>query len=496
MNKELAKKLSELPRSPGVYFHKDKDGQIIYIGKAAVLRNRVRQYFQKSRTRDPKTDMLVSEIADVDWIEVETEIDALFLEAELIRRYLPRYNILLRDDKSLSYIRINFKDPHPTVSFTRRPLDDHAEYFGPYIGTFALRRAMKYLRRVFPYSTHVGTIPKRVCLQYHLGLCPGLEENKTSLQDYRVNLKKLRQYLMGERTKIMTDIEKDMKKAAKAQDFELAGKYRNQLRYLKALANRVVFSDKEMLEINKDQGLNGLTELLGLEKIPRRIEGFDISHMQGTNNTASMVVFINGVPDKASYRKFKMKLPGNNDFGHMEEAIGRRLSPTNQEQWSIPNLFLIDGGKGQLSSAIKARNAAGSSIPMIGLAKREEEIVVDLEGSNLSIDRSKFHGLNAIVAESGSFINILLPKSSPIVKLLQRIRDESHRFAVSYHTVLKIKAQTSSILDEIPGVGPVTRKQLLKAFGSVAGLTTASDVEIGKVVGIKKGKLIKQYLHN
>src|SRR5258708_5528235 len=165
MNKQLADKLKRLPASPGVYFHKDKTGQIIYIGKAAVLKNRVRQYFQKNHSRDPKTMALVSEITDIEWIEVETELDALFLEAELVRRYLPRYNILLRDDKSLTYVRISYKDPHPTVTLTRRPLDDKAIYFGPYFSAFTLKKALQYLRRIFPYSTHLGVIPKRVCLQ-------------------------------------------------------------------------------------------------------------------------------------------------------------------------------------------------------------------------------------------------------------------------------------------------------------------------------------------
>ena len=174
MNKAISKKLSELPKAPGVYFHKDKAGNIIYVGKAAVLKNRVRQYFQASRSRDLKTTALVAEIADIDWIEVDTEVDALFLEAELIRRYLPRYNILLRDDKSLVYVRINYKDPHPTVTLTRRPLDDGASYFGPYTNALSLKKALRYLRRIFPYSVHTGMIPKRVCLQYHLGLCPGL----------------------------------------------------------------------------------------------------------------------------------------------------------------------------------------------------------------------------------------------------------------------------------------------------------------------------------
>lgn len=495
MEEKLAGKLSELPKTPGVYFHKDKDGQVIYIGKAANLRNRVQQYFQNGRIKDPKTDQLVAEIHDIEWIQVETELDALFLEAELVRRYLPKYNILLRDDKSLIYIRINYKDAHPTVTFTRRPLDDGAEYYGPYFSTFALRKALSYLRKVFPYSTHSGAMPKRVCLQYHLGLCPGLEEGKTTLEAYRANLRKLMQYLKGGRQNLMKDLEKDMKNAAKNQDFETAAKLRNQLLALEALSRRIIFSDKEHLDISKDQGMSGLADMLGLKSIPTRIEGYDISHMQGTNNVASMVVFKNGVPDKASYRKFKLRIPGNNDFAHMEETIIRRLKDSNKTAWPIPDLFLIDGGKGQLSSAISARNVKEVSKPMIGLAKREEEIIVDIKESNVFINNGLINKMGGFISSSDNFVSILLPKSSPVVKLLQRIRDESHRFAISYHSTLKVKSQTSSILDEIPGVGVVTRKKLLRAFGSVGAISKADPEALRKIVGTHKSQLVRKYLN-
>ncbi len=380
MNKKLEKKLANLPKEPGVYQYKNQIDEIIYIGKAAVLRNRVRQYFQKSRSQsgrmDAKTEALVSEITDVKWITVETELDALFLEAELIRRYKPRYNILLRDDKSSGFVRINYNSDHPTVTITRRPLDDGADYFGPYYSVFAVKKALHYLRRAFPYSTHT-TVPRRACLQYHLGLCPGLEEGKTNLNEYKQNLKKLTAYLKGERVKLLKQIEKDMNAAAKAEQFEDAARLRNQLFALKGLTKQIVFGDKEFLDISKDEGLVELTELLGLPAPPRRIEGYDISHMSGTDNVASMVVFTNGLPNKTEYRKFKMRILGNDDFAHMHETITRRLSEQNRKSWGLPDLFLIDGGKGQLNAALDARDAAGlQNIPMIGLAKREEEIVV------------------------------------------------------------------------------------------------------------------------
>lgn len=490
MTTELAEKLKLLPNQPGVYFHKDKSGQIIYVGKAAVLKNRVRQYFHASRRRDPKTDALVAEIYDTDWITVEGELDALFLEAEMVRRYMPRYNILLRDDKSSTYVRITYDDPHPALTFTRQPLDDHAKYFGPFFNGGEVKRALRYLRRVFPYSTHTGVLPKRPCLQYHLGLCPGIEAHKTPLNEYRANLRKLMQFLRGERQKVIEKMEADMQRAAAKQDFEKAAQYRNQYFALKALSKQIVFSDTEFLDISKDRGLQGLADLLGLQQIPRRIEGYDISHMQGTDNVASMVVFTNGIPDKAAYRKFKMRIPGNNDFAHMHEAITRRCSEKNIKAWGLPDLFLIDGGKGQVAAAIRARDELGIVRPMVGLAKREEEIVVHLEKSLVQVSKIELQKMNAIVSESDDFMMILLPKSSDIVKLLQRVRDESHRFAVSYHSILKGKRQVASALDDIPGVGPVTRKKLIRTFGSLQGVREASLADIAAVIGDARAQIV------
>ena len=494
MNKQIQDKLKNLPKEPGVYFHKDRNGQIIYIGKAASLRNRVRQYFQKSRQRDPKTELLIEDIFDVDWVTVDSEIDALLLEAALVRRYLPKYNILLRDDKSNSYVRVSYDAPHPTVTLTRQPLDDGARYFGPFWNSREIRQALHFMRRAYPYSTHLNHIPKRACLQYHLGLCPGLEENKTSLQDYRANLRRLMAFLKGQRKSLIEQTEKDMKKAAKQKDFESATVLRNQLFALNAMAKQRLFFDNNNFDLSKDKGLQELTKLLGLNDVPRRIEGYDISHMQGTDTVASMVVFKNGIPDKASYRKFKMRIPGNDDFAHMHEVITRRLHPKNIEAWGLPDLILIDGGKGQLSSAVTARNEAEHTMPMIGLAKREEEIIVSRDQSNVVVNERALHDQHAISNSSDDFLAILLPTNSDVVKLLQRVRDESHRFAVSYHSVLKAKRQTKSSLDDIPGIGPATRKKLLKAFGSKQAIAETSNAELAKVVGATKANAISQYL--
>ncbi len=497
MTSELERKLAELPKSPGVYFHKDKAGRIIYVGKAANLKNRVRQYFQKSRNRDPKTEALVAEIADIDWQVVDSEVEALFLEGELIRRYMPRYNILLRDDKALSYIRVDYDSDYPTVSTTRRPLDDGARYFGPYFSTTGVRQSLKLLRRIFPYATRRIGGQKRASLHYHLGLDPGLEEHKTSLEDYRANLRKLMAVIQGKRKTIEKELERDMKRASKASHFENAAKLRNQLFALQNLNQQVVFSDKEFLDISKDHALNELVNMLSIEKFPQRIEGYDISHQQGSDVVASMVVFTNGVSNKSEYRKFKTKTNRNDDFFNMNETIKRRLSERNIKQWGKPNLVLIDGGKGQLDAALQARDERGyQKIPFIGLAKREEQIVVDKQRSSVTLNMSSIQEVGGLVTESDDFALINLPHNTNLVKLLQRIRDESHRFAISYHSTLKAKRQTASLLDDIPGIGPATRKKLLRQFGSMRGVTEASETELVKAVGKTKAKVIKQRLGN
>jgi len=499
MNHALKSKLAKLPKSPGLYFYKDKSGEIIYIGKAANLRNRVRQYFQKSRVRDPKTDALVAEISSLELRELDSEADALFLEAELVRRYQPRYNIMLRDDKSLLYVRIDYKSDYPTVTTLRRPLDDGARYFGPYLNGYAVKKALRYLRRAFPYATSTSKTGKRVNLHYHIGMDPGLEEGRTSLADYRANLRKLMRYLRGERAELVRMIEKDMKKCAASQDFEAAARARNQLHALRQLGQQILFGDKENLDLTLDEALTGLSDLLGLSAPPRRIEAYDISHFAGRDTVASMVVFTNGVPDKTAYRKFKMSSNRNDDFANMRETLTRRLSERNLAKWPLPELAVIDGGKGQLSAALSARDTAGQlHVPMIGLAKRFEELIIDSKtslpdgsGENLA-KRAARAGSHALQSEQ--YIVVNLPANSPSIMLLQRIRDESHRFAVSYHESLSRTRQTASILDSIPGIGPETRKKLIRHFGSTRQIIQASPEELAEILGKKQGLQIHQYL--
>ena len=290
-------------------------------------------------------------------------------------------------------------------------------------------------------------------------------------------------------------MERDMKRAAKVKDYERAAQARNQLFALQNLHRQVVFSDKEFLDISKDHALNELVNLLSINTYPRRIEGYDISHQQGSDVVASMVVFTNGASNKAEYRKFKTRLNRNDDFYNMHETLKRRLSERNTGQWGLPDFVLIDGGKGQLDAAIRARDECGrSAIPFVGLAKREEQIVIHKQKSGVKLDEKLLNQLGGFYSESDDFILVNLPHSTNLIKLLQRIRDESHRFAVSYHSTLKIKRQTASFLDDIPGVGPATRKKLLREFGSVRGVAQASEADLAKSIGSKKARVVRSHL--
>ncbi|MDB5165795.1 MAG: putative excinuclease subunit domain protein [Candidatus Saccharibacteria bacterium] len=491
MNTALEAKLKDLPRTPGVYFHKNASGEIIYVGKAAMLRNRVRQYFQSTRDMDVKTRALVAEIHDTDWVETESEIDALFLESEMVKRYMPRFNILLRDDKSQLFVRIDMNNEWPYVCFTRNPADDGADYYGPYYNGYAVKKAFRYLRKVFPYYTKP---PKdhHADLDVHLGLSPS---PLLTSEEYKTILRKLVRYLKGGRKALAIELEKEMRLAARLHDFEAAADLRNKLSNLRELQRRIMFGDKEFLDISKDKALSDLKELLGLSKISARIEGYDISHMSGTNVVASQVVFINGTSSRSDYRKYKTKIEHNDDFYNMNETITRRLSDKNLKAWGMPDLMLIDGGKGQLDAALKAREMRGvSDLPFIGLAKREEQIVIDHERSGVTLNKEKLQQLEGYATHSDAFTLVNLPHSSHIVKLLQRIRDESHRFAVSYHTVLKRNKQTASSLEEIPGIGPATRRKLIKTFGSLRNVNTASMDDLVAAVGAVRAQTLSKYL--
>ena len=420
MDDGLKQKLKKLPSAPGVYFHKNSDGEIIYIGKAGVLKNRVRQYFQNNQ-KDAKTEALVREIADTDWIVVDTEIDALFLESEMIKRYKPKWNILLRDDKSVSYVKITMNDEVPYLSFTRNPVDDRATYIGPFYGKSAVERAVRSLRRIFPY--YVKPYSGRKTLDTDLGLTPGIEIGKTTAKDYKRNLKKLIRYLEGDREKLLKDLEKTMYAEADKGNYELAAEARDQLVGLNELKKKIVFSDKEFLDISSDQALKQLQELLGLSKPPVRIEGYDISHQSGENTVGSMVVFINGASARDEYRKFKIRTSTNDDLKSMQEIISRRLK---HKEWGFPDLIILDGGATQVKAIL----------PLV------EPYNIPVIGRNKSGDHSKNARVRLIIPNTPDPLGsecLELSSNSHIARLIARIDEEAHRFAITYHSYLKRK---------------------------------------------------------
>jgi len=417
MRERLLQKLKTLPSAPGVYFHKDAKGEVIYVGKAAVLKNRVRQYFHHS-PKDPKTTALVREIADTDWLVVDTEMDALFLESEMIKRYKPKWNILLRDDKTVNYVRIDFKSEVPHVSFTRTPQDDKATYIGPFYAKLPLQQALRILRKVFPY--YDKPYDGKKTLNTDLGLTPGIEVGKSAPTEYKKNLRKLKLYLEGGRQKLLKDLEKQMRDAAKAQEYEVAQEAKRQLFALKELQKKIVFSDKEFMDISSDQALATLQQLLGLKEPPRRIEGYDISHQSGTNVVGSMVVFTNGVSDRAEYRKFKLHNQRNDDFKNLYEVLSRRLKHT---EWPYPDVILIDGGEPQLRALSSLLGPTG--IPYLGRDKDGNH------GRNAAVELVRLH--------NGVAEHVQLANDSHLAKLIARVDDEAHRFAITYHTLLRSK---------------------------------------------------------
>ena len=422
ISKNLKEKLKTLPSAPGVYFHKNQQGEVIYVGKAAVLKNRVRQYFQNTE-KDPKTAALVAEIADTDWIVVETEMDALFLESEMIKRYMPQWNILLRDDKTVSYVRINMKDEIPYVSTTRNPLDDGATYIGPFYAKNTILKALRILRKIFPF--YEKPYDGKKTLNTDLSLTPGIEIGKITPKEYKKNLHNLIRYLNGDRKKLILDLEKQMKTAAALHDFEEAAKLRDEYFGLKGLKRKIIFSDKEFLDLSSDKALLELKQLLNLQDPPRRIEGYDISHISGTNTVASMVVFQNGASDRTAYRKFKIRSSKNDDTASMYEVIFRRLK---HQEWPFPDLIILDGASPQLSAVLGLLSAA--SIPVIG--------------RNKSGDHTRNADVNLIIPikqPDGQYLfqSKIYSNDSHLARLITRIDEESHRFAITYHRQLRSK---------------------------------------------------------
>lgn len=418
-----------------MYQFLDQAGGILYVGKAKDLKARVSSYFTPGASLGEKTATLVSQVKKIKITSVESELEALLLEAFLIKKYTPKYNIRLTDGKSYPLIQITLKDRYPSLLFARRIEDPESVYFGPFPSSGSVKSVLKTIRRIFPYQS-VRNHPKRICLYHHLNLCPcpPVYDTPELRQLYRQQIRRIVAILEGKSQKIIKDLAKERDLLTKSENFEKAQEVQRQLQALMYVTQPF----RQGFEYDTNPNLRSDTrseEVLVLQKVlqthgmqvslPERIECYDISNIQGTNAVGSMVVFIEGEKESALYRKYKIKRENTpNDFAMMEEVLTRRLKHT---EWEYPDLLVVDGGKGQITSALKALASHKLQIPLIGLAKREETIIIP---KGISEDH---------------FREISLSKNSPALQLLMRIRDEAHRFAITYHRKLRSKKMTRSI---------------------------------------------------
>lgn len=577
----LQSKLAHLTDQPGVYLFKDQAGDVLYIGKAARLADRVRSYFLKSTDQTPKTSLLVSQVVDLETMVTRSELEALILESNLVKRHKPRFNVVLRDDKQYPYLRLPVKENFPRLSIVRRVQKDGALYYGPYTPAGALRETLKVIKRVFPLATCTIDIDgkaERACIEFEIKRCMAPCTGNQSQADYRKIVQQVRQFLEGRDRELLDELRAQMQAAADREEFEEAARLRDRLfkiertlerqritqtasvdqdvvgiaRQGSAVDLQLLFvrgglligrkdffwpqsgeaTDEELVRSAIEQFYNKegqpprellipveipdsdliarwlsdkrgdtvrvlapergtkhqlvllaeenasaaiadhlrdvetdrlaveeLQRLLRLEKPPRRIEGFDISNTMGNQSVASLVVWEDGQMKKADYRRFKIAtVEGANDFASMQEVVARRFG--NMEDLVRPDLVLIDGGLGQLAAATEGLKQAGcSGLPVLGLAKArgEKEERVFLAGRK-----------NPIV----------LKPTSPSTHLLQRVRDEAHRFAVTFHRKLRSRALLSSQLDRIIGIGEIRRATLLNRFKTIEGILAASDEDL------------------
>jgi excinuclease ABC subunit C len=576
----LKRKLGDLPQRPGCYLYRDEGGNLLYVGKAKVLRNRVKSYFQ-NKSLDAKTRRLVARIWDIELIVCETELEALVLENNLIKEHFPPFNILLRDDKSYPYVKLTWKEAFPKVYVTRKLRKDGSLYFGPFFPASTAYRTAELVTRFFQIrdcDIEIDGKRGRACLKYQLHRCTAPCIAAVSQEAYREQAREARLFLEGKREELKARLEAAMWKAAEAAAFEQAAQLRDALQQVDAwftrqkaasadlddtdifgsavldgqgcvhrllmregrmvgrqeyllddvetfdakvlagVLQRVYSADappaRILAEVDPEESellrewltglrgtkvrihvpqkgekvdllsmaqenarlalerkfeparlneavLEGLQAFLGLSHLPRRLECFDISHGQGREVVASCVVFSDGSPDKARYRRFKMTNEQNDDFANMQEAVTRRYKRMKDEGQDFPDLVLIDGGLGQLHAAEAALKELGlEQLELASLAKKEE-----------------------LVFRPGATTPLKIPKSSPVLQLLQRIRDEAHRFAITYHRALRAKRTLQTELTQIPGVGPATAKKLLLAFGSVSQVREAEEATLVAAVG-------------
>lgn len=430
-NTVAAKKVKKFPQTPGVYLMKDDAGVVIYVGKAKNLRSRAGSYFLKGALEESRTATWVHEIADIDFMECESEVDALLVESRLIKDIQPKHNKEQKDDKTFPYLQIITGEDFPRIEVTRTPRTSGVKLYGPFASAGALRGAIQVLQRIFKFRTCSLDIQSnderwrwfRPCLLASIKQCTAPCNMRITKEEYRKDIKRLQMFMEGNKKRLIGSLKKEMQVASKDLEFEKAAKLRDEILMLESLDERGeldTHAQPEVFYIDPQKGLTGLRQVLKLSETPRTIEGVDIAHLGGGQTVASLVQFIDGMPFKPGYRRFKIKdVKGIDDFRSIHEVVSRRFQRLHDESEVFPDILLIDGGKGQLSSAVAAFESLGIEPPvLLSLAKKNEEIYRPGESEPICLDRRSF-GL----------------------RLLQYVRDEAHRFAQHYHHILRQKAQ-------------------------------------------------------
>ncbi len=457
---DLSPKVKALPDRPGVYLFKDKEGRVIYVGKALSLRKRVSSYFQPGRPLAGKLTQLVRQVADIDWIGTGSEAEALLYESSLIKENQPPYNVSFRDDKSYPYLKITIDEEFPRLFVGRGPDDPGIKSIGPFANATLLHQAVAAIRRIIPYRT-CRTLPKRACLDYYMRLCPAPCEGKISRVEYQGNLSQIFRIVEGKKAEVLDELRAKMQRASQERLYEEAAKFRDQIAGLQQLNPR-------RRQFIPSEALADLQALFRLPRLPRRIEGFDISNIFGRESVGSMVTFVDGRPAKDGYKRFKINtVSGIDDYSMMKEIVRRQYegqSPSGTiPQNRLPGLILIDGGRGHLNAALEVLKELKLDLPAVGIAKEFEHLFLP-----------------------GQQEPVTLPPQSRALQLLQRVRDEAHRFAIGYHRLLRGKRTLHSALDDIPGIGPRKKQDLLVRFGSVEAIRRAKLEDLTQVRGISE----------
>jgi excinuclease ABC subunit C len=476
MATDYRQKLKDIPDKPGVYLMKDADGNVIYVGKASSLKKRVMSYFRSHTNLSPRVGRLVSSIYDIDYVMTGSEAESLLLEASIVKEYHPKYNVELKDDKRYPSLYLTTNEQYPRLTIARKRLKPYGIYFGPYTDAGLLRAALSDIRRMFPLRT-CRLMPKSTCLNYHIGQCMAPCIGRVTPEVYGSLVKELVMFLKGRKRDLLGDLQKRMKKASEQLDFEEAARLRDRIQALSGVVGVLSAAGKAGRKRKADDGSSGGTPaggeneyeglrlLLGLRSVPRRIESFDISTIHGAESVGSMVSFFDGQPDKSQYRRLRIKTVGGiDDYGMIREVVGRRYKRLVEENSELPDLIVIDGGRGHVQSAVlKLKEFGLENIPVLGIAKRFEHIYLP--------DHVE---------------PVVLARNSAVLNYLKRIRDEAHRFALSYHKVLRRRTVRSSELDDIEGIGEKRRAGLLKHFISVEDVGKATVEELIKVEGISR----------